>query len=70
VTDNAYPVTTSFEVITESAFTGETKIYRDRYVNVFYMCYPVSWSDGKNCVCYGERNANSVGREEITDEGY
>ncbi|HEY8558812.1 MAG TPA: hypothetical protein VIL74_00305 [Pyrinomonadaceae bacterium] len=71
VTDEAYPVVTSFDVITRGDAVGTNKIYRDRYVNVQYMCYPVMWSDGKNCVCFGERNAASVtSREEVTEEEY
>lgn len=71
VTDNAYPVTTSFDVITRGDSMKTNKIYRDRYVNASYMCYPVMWSDGKNCVCFGIKNNFAVtSREEISEGDY
>ncbi len=69
LTDKAYPVSTSFDVDIKSKI-GMEKIQtvRWKYVNVLYMCYPVEWSQGKTCVCFGEKNAASVNNGDVVSE--
>ncbi len=69
LTDNAYPVSTSFDVDIKSKIGMEkTQTIRWKYVNVLYMCYPVEWSQGKTCVCFGEKNAASVNNGDVVSE--
>lgn len=67
-TDNAYRVTTDFDVIFRNDNLGKGKIFRERYENVVLMCYTVT---SKNtCVCFGEQNYsyNKARRDEVTEQ--
>ena len=66
-TDNAYPVTTDFDVITHGDSMKSGRVYRDRYKNTLFMCYTIT---SKNtCICFGERNSIPVERrQDITDQ--
>ncbi len=66
-TDNAYRVTTDFDVIYNNDELGAGKTFRDRYENSILMCYTVT---SKNtCVCFGEKNSLPKARwEDVTGQ--
>lgn len=71
VTDKAYRVTTSYDVIIKGDAMGTNKIYRNKYENSVYMFYTAQWSDGLNCIHFAEKNPFAiVEHEEITEEDY
>ena len=63
VTNAAYPVLTDFDVITTGDSMGTDRVYRARYKQSLFMCYPLTSKE--TCVCFAEKNSIPV-REEIT----
>lgn len=65
VSDDAYRVTTSFDVITRGDEMKTNKVYRERYENAVIMFYP--YGSQNRCQNFWERGA-SAKRDEITEE--
>lgn len=69
MTDNAYRVTTDFDLITEGDAMRTNKVYRTRFENAVYMFYTAQWSDGLNCINFGIKNTSSVVEREVISGG-